>query len=240
MHPDWLLWELQPGQTHVAAEPSSLLHLAEYSRCSETVRERKELECQVSEERGKKFNVLMESDVSSIPLVLHYRGVASRCSGWSETGTATVGWSARGLRWSRCAAQTGGTTRAPASCRGRAAKIKPWHWRTVGAAEVSTQRPANQTKRNERWDKMFLFSPSTCQVEAWGKATSRQRLQWRRWRLSPETWKWKVRTRKRLSSMLMESWGDELKGNTVLRFQDSNPALNHVPICKPVIFPWGD
>lgn len=75
----------------------------------------------------------------------------------------------------------------------------------------------------------------THQVEVWGEASSCQRLQGRLWRPNP-----KVRTGKRHSSTPTESRGDELKGNTVLCFQDSNPALNHASICNPVIFPWGD
>lgn len=43
-----------------------------------------------------------------------------------------------------------------------------------------------------------------------------------------------------LGSAPTDSRGDELKGSTVLCFQDSNPALNHAPICKPLIFPRGD
>lgn len=63
----------------------------------------------------------------------------SDCSGWLETETVTVGSSAHGRRGSRCAARTGGAMRPAVSCRGRAAKIKRWHWHTAAGVEVRTE-----------------------------------------------------------------------------------------------------
>lgn len=99
-------------------------------------------------------------------------------------------------------------------------------------------RTVNEWKKKSKMTKECLFF--ACQVETGWKSTSCRRPQCRLQCLNPETWRWKVRTWKHHISTLMESWGDELKGNTVLRFQDSNPALNHAPVCNPVIFPWGD
>lgn len=148
----------------------------------------------------KRSPVFMESDASRIPPVLNHRGVGSRCSGWSETETATAGSPAHGHRWSRCAARTGGATRAPVSCRGHAAKTKPWRWRIVAAAEVRTQRPLTQKRKSKNEANIVSVFSSAFQVEAWGKASRCQQLQGRLWRLNPETWKWKVRSGKGPSS----------------------------------------
>lgn len=58
------------------------------------------------------------------------------CSGWLETETVTVGSSALGRRGSRCAARTGEAMRPAVNCRGRAAKIRHWHWHTAAGVEV--------------------------------------------------------------------------------------------------------
>lgn len=63
----------------------------------------------------------------------------SHCSGWSETETVTVESSARGRRGSRCAARMDGAMRPAVNCRGRAAKIKHWHWHTAAGVEVRTE-----------------------------------------------------------------------------------------------------
>lgn len=67
------------------------------------------------------------------------RCCVSHCSGWSETETVTVVSSARGRRGGRCAARTGGAMRPAVSCRGRAARIKHWHWHTAAGVEVRTE-----------------------------------------------------------------------------------------------------
>lgn len=78
-------------------------------------------------------------NVKSVMFSVPTRCCVSHCSGWSETETVTVASSARGRRGGRCAARTGGAMRPAVSCRGRAARIKHWHWHTAAGVEVRTE-----------------------------------------------------------------------------------------------------
>lgn len=84
----------------------------------------------------------------------------SHCSGWSGTETVTVGSSAHEHRGSPCAARMGGAMRPAVNCRGRAAKIKHWHWHTAVGVEVRCYQRSQFVSRILQKDSWTLFAMS--------------------------------------------------------------------------------